>query len=113
MKLLSVLLLVSLLVTVGIPSALMAADNTQDLGPEIIKFKMGDLYLPFQHWKHQKLQNSKCFYCHSVQEWKIEAWGKEVAHQMCISCHERNDKGPVNCKECHNTSYTSMQKDHP
>jgi cytochrome c553 len=110
MKLLSVIP-AAFLATITIFSAITAADTVQNPGPEIIKFKMGDLYLPFKHWNHQKLQDSKCAYCHSTQEWKIEAWGKEVAHQMCISCHERNDKGPVNCKECHSTSYTTMQKD--
>lgn len=112
MKLLSVLL-VSFLATVGIPAAIIAAENIQNPGPEIIKFKMGDLYLPFQHWKHQKLQDSKCYYCHNTQQWKIEGWDKDVAHQMCISCHERNEKAPASCKECHGTSYTSMQKGQP
>ena len=110
MKLLTVIL-AAFLATSTISSAITAVDTAQNPGPEIIKFKMGDLYLPFMHWKHQKLQDSKCGYCHSTQEWKIEAWGKEVAHQMCISCHEKNDKGPVSCKECHNNSYTSMQTD--
>jgi cytochrome c553 len=108
MKLFAVLLVV-LLATVTFSVAIPAADATQNPGPEIIKFKMGELYLPFQHWKHQKLQSSKCFHCHSTQEWKIEGWGKEVAHEMCISCHERNEKGPVSCKECHGTSYTLMR----
>ena len=97
--------------TTGVPSAIFAEETTQDPGPEIIKFKMGELYLPFQHWKHQKLQNSRCSNCHSTQAWKIEGLGKEVAHQMCISCHEQNEKGPISCKECHSTSFTSMQKE--
>ena len=106
-------LLASLIVAVGISSVITAADSPQNPGPEIIRFKMGELYLPFKHWKHQKLQDSTCKSCHSTQEWKIEAWGKEVAHEMCISCHERREKGPVVCKECHGAAYSSIRQYRP
>jgi hypothetical protein len=102
-----------LLAAVGNNPVTMAADTGRHFGPEIIEFKMGELNLPFEHWNHQKLQESKCFYCHSTNSWLIKVWNKEVAHKMCISCHEQNDRGPVACKECHNTSYSSIKQDHP
>jgi len=95
-------LLALLLATVMIPSAVMATDATLNPGPEIIKIKMGDIYLPFQHWNHQKMQDSKCADCHRGQDWKIDMWGRATAHLMCISCHERKKNGPKGCKECHN-----------
>jgi predicted CXXCH cytochrome family protein len=89
------------LVVFGIPFAVLAADTPQNAGPEIIKMKMGDKTLNFQHRKHQQINNNECFHCHKPQEWKIKKWDKEVAHQVCIACHDLNDKGPVECKGCH------------
>lgn len=94
-------LLALFLATVGIPFVIFAAETPENVGPDIIKLKMGDKTLNFQHWKHQKLNNNECFHCHKNQEWKIKKWDKEVAHQVCIACHDLNDKGPVECKECH------------
>jgi predicted CXXCH cytochrome family protein len=90
-----------LLMIVGLPLAILAAETPQDPGPEIIKLKMGDKTLNFLHLKHQHYTNNECFHCHKPQEWKIKKWDKEVAHQVCISCHDLNDKGPVECKGCH------------
>lgn len=79
------------------------ADTAQNNGPEIINLKMGDTSLAFQHWKHQKQLKGKndCFRCHKVELGKIEGWGTETAHTVCIPCHDLNDKGPVECKGCH------------
>ncbi|KAB0665687.1 hypothetical protein F6V25_08180 [Oryzomonas japonica] len=112
MKKLTVVLAV-VLATAGTPAALVAADAPQNAGPEIIKLKMGDLYLIFKHWRHQKWSNRECLRCHTAQEWKIKNWDKEVAHQICIPCHDQGKKGPVDCKECHGPTYTSMKKDAP
>jgi hypothetical protein len=101
----------SFLVIVGLPCIIPAAGSAQNPGPEIIKFKMGDLYLNFQHWKHQKSTNNECFHCHNPQEWKIKEWDKEIAHQLCIACHDLNDNGPVECKGCHSTSHATLHKD--
>lgn len=73
----------------------------QNPGPETMTLKNGTTPLKFTHRKHQQLQNSECFHCHAPTGWKIDNWGKEVAHSMCISCHDLNDKGPVKCEECH------------
>lgn len=71
-------------------------------GPEVIKLKTGVEPLPFAHWKHQLTNGSECFHCHKGAEGgKIEGWGKEAAHGLCIPCHDLNEKGPVECKQCH------------
>jgi len=103
-------LLASILATIAIPFVILAADTSQNVGPDVIKLKMGDIYLNFQHWKHQKSNNNECFHCHKPNEWKIKQWDKEVAHQICISCHERIEKGPTECKGCHTAAYSTMQR---
>jgi hypothetical protein len=100
MKLTSSLIILFLAI-VGIPFIVSAAEIPDYIGPEIIKIKMGDNTLNFYHRKHQKRNNNECFHCHKPQEWKIKKWDKEVAHEICIACHDLNDKGPVECKECH------------
>jgi hypothetical protein len=94
-------LLASLLMIFGLPLAIIASETPDNIGPDVIKLKMGDKTLIFQHRKHQASNNNECFHCHKPQEWKIAKWDKEVAHQICIACHDLNDKGPVECKGCH------------
>lgn len=89
------------LATVGIPAAVFATETPENIGPEVIQMKMGAKILSFQHRKHQKINNNECFHCHKPQEWKIKKWDKEVAHEICIACHDLNDRGPVECKGCH------------
>ncbi len=91
-------LLVSL---IGMPVTAFTETFT-NVGPEVIRFKMGDLTLPFKHWVHQKkVQGRNCFLCHADGAGKIKDWGEGTAHALCISCHERLNKGPVECKFCH------------
>lgn len=78
-----------------------SAHASKGAGPETINMKTGSLPLPFPHWKHQILNGSECFHCHKADGGKIENWGKEAAHELCIPCHDMNDKGPVECKQCH------------
>lgn len=94
-------LLASVITITCLPLGIVAAEIPPNPGPAIIKMKMGNTSLDFQHLKHQKSNNNECFHCHKPQEWKIKKWDKEVAHQVCISCHDLNEKGPVECKECH------------
>jgi predicted CXXCH cytochrome family protein len=75
------------------------ADASDGVGPEVIKLKT--MVMPFPHWKHQATNNSECFHCHNAEGGKIKGWGKEAAHELCIPCHDLNDKGPVECKQCH------------
>jgi predicted CXXCH cytochrome family protein len=82
-------------------STLARAEEPKNIGPEIINLKMGVMQLPFKHRKHQQAQKSECFHCHKPDKWKMDEWSKEVAHELCISCHDLNDNGPVECKGCH------------
>lgn len=77
------------------------ANSIKGSGPEFINLKMGATQLQFLHWKHQSSNDKDCLNCHKVEGGKIEGWGKEAAHELCIPCHDMNDKGPVACKECH------------
>lgn len=84
--------------------ASLAAAGTEpekNKGPEVIKLKMGDMELPFSHWKHQVNLKQECFHCHNSKIGKIDGWGKETAHKVCIACHDLEEKGPVTCLQCH------------
>ncbi len=95
------ILAIFLLSLIGM-SVTVLAENPANIGPEVIKFKMGDLTLPFKHWRHQKrIQGSKCFTCHTKEIGKILNWSKDTAHSLCIPCHELEKKGPIECKLCH------------
>ncbi len=94
------ILLLALLIACLVAAPLFS-DAQQNPGPEILSLKNGTTPLQFQHRKHQKLQNSECFHCHKPDKWKIDNWGKDIAHELCISCHDLNDKGPVKCENCH------------
>ncbi len=98
---LTTVLLATFVVIIGLPLSILATETPENLGPETIELKMGNYTLNFQHRKHQILNNNECFHCHKPQEWKIKKWDKEVAHQVCIACHDLNDRGPVECKGCH------------
>lgn len=82
------------------------AESPAGNGPEVIKFKMGDLVLPFKHWGHQNSLENKCSPCHVNETPKIANWSKETAHTLCVSCHEGMKKGPVECKQCHTIHYS-------
>lgn len=82
-------------------SVSLAGEPPKDRGPEIINLKMAELQLPFKHWQHQKNTNNECFHCHASKIGKIDGWGKETAHKICIACHELEGKGPASCRQCH------------
>ena len=69
--------------------------------PDVINFKMGAMTLAFQHKKHLTALNNECFHCHKTENGKIDDWGKETAHTICIPCHDLYEKGPTECKGCH------------
>lgn len=77
------------------------AGDPKKPGPEKISFKMGAISLEFQHKKHTESLRGECFHCHKSENGKIDGWGKETAHTLCIPCHDINDKGPVECNQCH------------
>lgn len=75
--------------------------ETPKNGPEIINLKMGVMVLPFNHLDHQKKLNNECSVCHASKIGKIDGWGKDTAHKICIACHELEDQGPTECRQCH------------
>jgi hypothetical protein len=92
--------IVGLFIVSGSFSAVLA-DQPKDPGREIINLKMGVVDLRFQHWKHQSNVHNACFNCHKTKIGVIDGWDKEVAHKICIPCHDLESKGPVQCHECH------------
>lgn len=103
------ILLAMLVLSLAGASVSFSAETTPNRGPEIIRFHMGDLTLPFRHWGHQRLVNNQCSPCHGSTPGKIDNWGKEIAHALCIPCHETRRRGPVECKECHQTTVSIKQ----
>lgn len=93
-------LIVVMLLLVGLCSAALA-DLPKNQGPDIINLKMGVMVLPFTHAKHIQALKDDCLHCHTGKIGKIEGWGKDTAHKICISCHDLDEKGPVECKQCH------------
>jgi len=77
------------------------AETPKNRGREIINLKMAELQLPFNHWKHQVDLKNECFHCHATKVGKIDGWGKDTAHKICIACHELEGKGPASCRQCH------------
>lgn len=94
----NIVLLAALLASLMVYSTVHAV-TPKGAGPDVITLKT--VQVPFQHWKHQVNNGSECFHCHNAEGGKIKGWGKEAAHELCISCHDLNDKGPVDCKQCH------------
>ena len=94
-------LLIVALVTVTIGASSSMDDTRTDSGQEVVPLKMGSNTIPFQHRRHQIKLNSECFHCHKTVIGKIDNWGKESAHTICIACHDLYDNGPVECKGCH------------
>jgi predicted CXXCH cytochrome family protein len=70
-------------------------------GRDVISIKMGAEVLSFTHRKHQALTKNECWHCHKTENGKIDDWNKDTAHNLCISCHDLDDKGPVECRQCH------------
>jgi predicted CXXCH cytochrome family protein len=53
----------------------------------------------FEHSKHSQL---KCETCHATAAGgKIEGFGKDKAHGLCVECHKKEAKGPSKCADCH------------
>ena len=94
------LLMTGILIVSGYLTSAMA-DTPKDRGREIINLKMGVMELRFQHWKHQNDVHNDCFNCHKTKIGVIDGWSKDVAHKICIPCHDLENKGPVQCHECH------------
>jgi predicted CXXCH cytochrome family protein len=92
--------MILILAFLGVASTVLA-EPVKNPGPEVYNFKMGNVDMPFRHWKHQKLAKGDCLHCHDREGEKIKGWGEEVAHKICIPCHDLDEKGPVLCHQCH------------
>jgi predicted CXXCH cytochrome family protein len=56
----------------------------------------------FPHKAHADKLGGKCETCHATAAGgKIEGFGKDKAHGLCIECHKKEAKGPTKCAECH------------
>ena len=72
----STLWFIILIDLLGVSSDILAEDQSAS-GPEVIKFKMGDITLPFKHWQHQKkTKSNSCLVCHPNNIDKIPEWSK-------------------------------------
>ncbi len=72
-----------------------------DPGPGVIDLRNGSKVLVFPHRNHQSLYRGKCHVCHTPDGFKMQNWGKEIAHDLCITCHAQKSHGPSQCVECH------------
>jgi len=93
-------LVIAVLSVYGVASNVMA-EAPAGTGPEVINLKMGVMVLPFSHGKHARELKNDCLHCHTKKIGKIEGWGKDTAHRICIPCHDLEEKGPVECHQCH------------
>jgi predicted CXXCH cytochrome family protein len=67
-------------------------------GPITLPAKNGNV--TFEHSKHTG--NLKCETCHATAAGgKIEGFGKDKAHGLCVECHKTGAKGPTKCADCH------------
>jgi len=75
------------------------------LAADVMTFPATMGNVTFPHKMHQELLKN-CKVCHATKPGKIEGFGKDVAHKLCINCHktESNGKGPTTCKACHKKS---------
>jgi predicted CXXCH cytochrome family protein len=51
---------------------------------------------------HKTHASAKCETCHATPAGgKIEGFGKDKAHALCVECHKKEAKGPAKCADCH------------
>jgi cytochrome c553 len=95
-------LAIAVLVSLLAISTVVQAETKVDRGRETIDIKMGWMILPFKHWEHQKRVKNDCSQCHTQKIGVIPGWGEKTsAHDLCIPCHEAEEKGPSECRQCH------------
>jgi predicted CXXCH cytochrome family protein len=70
----------------------------------VIEFAASKGTVVFNHTKHVKLAAGACTACHKGKPGQIDGFKKELAHTLCIGCHEPSEgnlEGPVSCPGCH------------
>ena len=61
--------------------------------------KNGNVTFPHKAHSDKKIA---CTACHAdAKGGKIEGFGKDKAHGLCVECHKKEAKGPQKCAECH------------
>jgi hypothetical protein len=70
------------------------------LAADVMTFPAKNGEVQFNHKQHKEAVKN-CKTCHTQKPGKIEGFGKDVAHKMCIECHKEKGKGPTTCKDCH------------
>jgi predicted CXXCH cytochrome family protein len=83
----------------GMFAAAFVATSAFAAGPETITLEAKPGNITFPHKAHQA--NTKCATCHGAKPGKIEGFGKDKAHALCVECHKTQAKGPTKCAECH------------
>jgi predicted CXXCH cytochrome family protein len=90
---------VKIIVSIAAALALVAAAPAFAAAPAepvTLKAKTGDV--TFNHKNHPM----DCTKCHAdAKGGKIEGFGKDKAHGLCVECHKTGGKGPTKCAECH------------
>ena len=93
--------LAALFVAVAFAFSAQAAAPT---GPVTLQAKNGNV--TFDHSKH--VPANKCTTCHATDAGgKIEGFGKDKAHALCVECHKKESAAgktaaPTKCADCHN-----------
>jgi predicted CXXCH cytochrome family protein len=61
--------------------------------------RIGDV--SFDHTLH-RAQLKGCSVCHGGAPGKIhKEWVQQNAHDFCVDCHNKMDRGPLRCAGCH------------
>ena len=64
-----------------------------------MEFKRGVI---FEHTLHTDTYGFGCLSCHeSMAGGKIQGFGKEWSHKICLGCHEELKWAPTICEGCH------------
>jgi predicted CXXCH cytochrome family protein len=57
----------------------------------------------FYHNNHVNEVKGDCTVCHDKTPGRIQDFGRDYAHRICIDCHKdpNGAEGPTKCDECH------------
>ncbi len=88
----------------GIAMAAAVAGATFADVPDRMEFPAKNGNVVFFHNNHANEASGTCAVCHDqAPEGKIEGFGAEFAHHVCVSCHADpgGAEGPTTCQGCH------------
>ncbi|MGD0883743.1 MAG: cytochrome c3 family protein [Thermodesulfovibrionales bacterium] len=69
----------------------------------VMEFSASNGTVTFNHLKHVNEVRNDCDVCHNGTPGQIAGFGKDYAHDTCISCHSKpgNSVAPTTCDGCH------------